>query len=66
MFYVKEKINGAIEVSIEINDENVYCTCPNCGKEILVDLREALVDGDLFSTQVCCKSCSEKMREIYE
>ena len=56
MFYVKEKIN----------DENVFCTCPKCGKEVRVDLVEVLEDSDLVSTQVCCNTCSETMRDIYE
>ena len=66
MFYVKEKINDVMEVSIEINDENVFCTCPKCGKEVEVDLVEVLEEGDLVSTQVCCNTCSETMRDIYE
>ena len=66
MFYVKEKINDVMEVSIEINDENVFCTCPKCGKEVRVDLVEVLGEGDLVSTQVCCNTCSETMRDIYE
>ena len=28
MFYVKETINDAVEVKVEINDENVFCRCP--------------------------------------
>ena len=66
MFYVKEKINDSMEVSIEINDENVFCTCPKCGKEVRVDLVEVLEEGDLVSTQVCCNTCSETMSGIYE
>lgn len=66
MFYVKEKINDSMEISIEINDENVFCTCPKCGKEVGVDLVEVLEEGDLLSTQVCCNTCSETMRHIYE
>ena len=66
MFYVKEKINDVMEVSIEVNDENVFCTCPKCGKEVRVDLVEVLEEGDLVSTQVCCNTCSETMRDIYE
>ena len=66
MFYVKEKINDSMEISIEINDENVFCTCPKCGKEVRVDLVEVLEEGDLVSTQVCCNTCSETMRDIYE
>lgn len=39
MFYVKEEINGVPE-RIEIHDENVYCECPYCMKEQLVDISE--------------------------
>ena len=66
VFYVKEKINDSMEISIEINDENVFCTCPKCGKEVRVDLVEVLEEGDLVSTQVSCNTCSETMRDIYE
>ena len=37
MFYVKENINEALEVTVEINDENVFCHCPRCGAEVPVD-----------------------------
>jgi len=63
MFYVKEKINDSMEVSIEINDENVFCTCPGCGNDVKVDLSEVFADGDgdLFSTGVYCDECSRKI-----
>ena len=32
MFYVKEKTDE-IEVKVELNSENVFCSCPDCGKE---------------------------------
>ncbi len=62
MFYVKENVNDALDVSIEINDENVYTTCPVCFKEISVDLSEVLKDGDLFATSVLCSKCSRKLK----
>lgn len=65
MFYVKERINDAVEVNIEINDENVFCTCPKCFKEVQVDLGELVGDKhfDLFGTSVCCRECSQKLRK---
>ena len=42
MFYVKETIGDTTEINIEINDENVFCRCPVCGREVLVDLEEVL------------------------
>lgn len=64
MFYVKERLNDALEISIEISDENVFCHCPMCGNEVLVDIAEILGDGesDLFSTAIFCSECSKKIR----
>ena len=62
MFYVKETIGETIDVTIEINDENVFCRCPLCGYEVQVDLQEILRDGDLLGTAVFCERCSKKMR----
>lgn len=66
MFYVKEPIHDAMEVTIEINDENVFCRCPVCGREALVDLEGVLGDrkGDLFGTSVMCEDCSRKVMEL--
>ena len=63
MFYVKEQLNDAMEVSIEINDENVFCRCPHCGSEVQVDLADVFADGDvdLFGTAVLCDNCSRKL-----
>lgn len=63
MFYVKEQLNDSVEVSIEINDENVFCRCPHCGSEVQVDLAEVLCDEeiDLFGTAVICENCARKM-----
>jgi hypothetical protein len=64
MFYVKEKISDSMEVSVEINDENVFCICPSCGCEVNVDLSEVFAngEGDLYSTSIYCCECSEKIK----
>ena len=63
MYYVKEKING-VEVKIEINDENVFTCCVECGNEIAVDIVEEIKcnpDFDLYGTgRICGQECSEK------
>jgi hypothetical protein len=63
MFYVKERLNDSMEISVEITDENVFCYCPNCGTEVSVDIGEILSDGesDLFGTAVFCKACSKNI-----
>ena len=64
MFYVKEEINGVLE-RIEIHDENVYCECPYCMKEQLVDISEIIsTGGDLCVTSVICSECVKKEKEL--
>lgn len=65
MFYVKEAINDTMEITIEINDENVFCRCPVCGREVSVNLEDVLGDGkgDLFGTAVMCEDCSRELME---
>lgn len=64
MFYVKENVSDTMAVSVEINDENVFCKCPECGGETNVDL-EALSHTDegldLFGSAVLCEECSKKL-----
>lgn len=45
---------------IEITDQNVFTTCPTCGREIRVDLIDMLQDPDfdLYGTQVVCADCA--------
>ena len=64
MFYVKERVNDSMEISIEITDENVFTHCPMCGFEVSVDIAEILSDGesDLYGTAVFCDGCSKKIK----
>lgn len=66
MFYVKEPISDTMEITIEINDENVFCRCPVCGREVQVNLEDVLGDGkgDLFGTAVMCEFCSQELMEV--
>ena len=34
MFYIKENLNDTTSISVEINNENVYCHCPQCGAAV--------------------------------
>ncbi len=62
MFYVKEKLSDTLEIRTELNDENVFCICPDCGDEVQVDLSEVFADGlgDLYGTAVCCTACTQR------
>ncbi|EGQ26738.1 hypothetical protein HMPREF9372_1279 [Sporosarcina newyorkensis 2681] len=66
MFYVKEKISPAVDVTVDIHDDNVFCTCPDCGCEVNVDLAQLFLagEGDLYSTSVYCVDCSKPRLKV--
>ena len=59
MFYIKDTLFGAIEVTTEIGPDNVYCRCPYCGKKVQVNLSLLFGDSheDLLSKSVLCSDC---------
>jgi len=65
MFYVKQDFGEAF-VKVEIHDDNVFCTCPECGVEVPIDLAEMLLDRefDLFSTAIYCSKCSKARMRV--
>lgn len=67
MFYVKEKVSSNVGVTVEIHDDNVFCSCPECGCEVEIDLAQLFGDGecDLYGTSVFCSVCSKpKLEEL--
>jgi C4-type Zn-finger protein len=65
MLYVKATINDSVEIKIDLYSDNVYTTCPVCGKEHEVcidDYIGSTLDSILYS-QIFCKECSAKYRE---
>ncbi|HHX62250.1 MAG TPA: hypothetical protein GX707_16295 [Epulopiscium sp.] len=65
MFYVKEKVGVAVDVTVELHEDDVFCTCPECGCEVEIDLAELFSDGegDLYGTSVYCARCSKSKLE---
>ena len=65
MFYIKTKQLSGKAITTEITDENVFTRCPECGREIPIDLAEIFSDGegDLCSTQVVCAACTKGSTE---
>ncbi|WP_297294239.1 hypothetical protein [uncultured Oscillibacter sp.] len=59
MYYMK---SGKKKLFIE--DDNVYTRCPRCGKEMQIDLGDAVIDGalDLYGTSWYCERCSKIVR----
>ncbi len=64
MFYVKEK-SRAVDVKVELHEDNVFCICPECGCEVEIDIVELFSDGisDLYGTAVFCTDCSKSRLE---
>lgn len=60
MFYIKKN-----NEKVEIGNENVYTTCPECGKEQMIDLEELFQNEsvDLNGTAVICEDCTKKRGE---
>lgn len=64
MLFLKAQINDEIEIKVPLYGDQIFSTCPVCGKETQVDeemLHSILEDdGDLAATSVYCGSCSEE------
>ena len=67
MFYVKETINDSMEIKVELHDDNVFTTCPDCGVESSVDIAEIFneVKADLYGTSLFCVECSKHRLEDF-
>lgn len=65
MFYTKANLNEEVTVIVELNDENVFCSCPDCGNEVTVDLSVVFADGigDMYGTAVLCDKCAKRRLE---
>lgn len=66
MFYIKTKISDSCEIRTAISDENIFTTCPICGKELQVDFFDG-VNGhemDLYGTAIFCEKCAHKDEAI--
>lgn len=59
MYYMK---SGKKKLFIE--EDNVYTRCARCGKEMQIDLDDAVIDGalDLYGTSWYCERCSKIVR----
>jgi hypothetical protein len=62
MFYIKSELPSGRVAKTEITDKNVFTHCVECGRELPIDLAEVFNDGegDLFSTNIVCSSCTKK------
>lgn len=62
MFYVKTQLNEDAAIMVDITGENVFTTCPDCGKEVQVDLTDFAGDEefDLYSSGAYCPEYSKR------
>ena len=47
-----------------VESDNVFTQCSRCGKEMQIDLADAVIDGqlDLYGTSWYCEKSSKKVR----
>ena len=47
-----------------VESDNVFTQCSRYGKEMQIDLADAVIDGqlDLYGTSWYCEKCSKKVR----
>lgn len=61
MFYVKKAISSEEFLRVELECDNVFTICPDCGREHAVDLGDLISggwDGDLYGISIRCPECS--------
>lgn len=67
MFYVKKKLSKGVEINVDIEYDNVYTRCPECGVEHMIDISKfANEDFDIESTRVYYEKCSVNLRNNTE
>ncbi len=61
MFYIKKETEE-ISVKVELTGE-AYTLCPDCGKEVEVDLAEIaqIPDFDFYGTTIYCDECADSL-----
>ena len=62
---MKTKISGDMELKVPLYGDEIYTSCPECGKEIQldsVDLADIIKEQALSSTSVYCKECSKLIK----
>lgn len=61
MFYIKKQTEE-ISVKAELTGE-AYTLCPDCGKEVEVDLAETvqISDFDFYGTTIYCDECAARL-----
>lgn len=65
MFFIKEYLGNQSELITYITEDNVFCTCPNCGADVQVSLNEAakFADGNIHELSVYCDACAKTWYE---
>lgn len=64
MIYTKTQLSENIEIKVNIYGDELYCNCPDCGKESKVEFELLLVvlkEGADFSSSPVCKECAEAL-----
>lgn len=64
MLYVKARISDNTEIKVDLYEDEIFSTCPECGKEVQVEpvvVASIINSEDGFSgTSIYCDDCAHK------
>jgi hypothetical protein len=68
VFYVKATLSPGVTLITRVQNDNIYTRCPDCGKELQIDLNQLIHDDqiDLDESSINCPICFLKhfMKEV--
>lgn len=63
MLYIKTQISENVEIKVDLYEDEIYSTCPGCGKEEQVEIEHLISiledGGDFAGTSIYCEECSK-------
>ncbi len=54
MFYIKANLSPDVTLIAEVQNDNIYTRCRDCGEELLVDLDELIHDDQIDLEESAC------------
>jgi hypothetical protein len=68
MLYIKTQLTDQVEIKIDLYEDEIFTTCPSCGKEFQLESEDLKQIEDWASTSISCgnEKCNKWMKEEVE